>query len=944
MKGPRPVVRERVIVRARGLAAFRRALVDRALAGSFVERRRRVVILPTRASGEIFRQTLERIASSGPGQGLVLPVLATRDDLLQSLYDALHPAERFLPRLEREVIAARALREASLRHPVASPLVHARPPLVAAILDFYDELRRRLRGPRRFVRTLFRELAVERGTDRGSESLIQQTRLFGFTFLAYERGVRASGGLDEHGLRERLLAEQPRLPFDHVIIAVADHPVDPRGLWPSDFDLLGRLDHLPRLEVVVTDEAHDAGFRERLEQELPGIVEVRAPDVTSAPDLVRPDPAAETAPVFVCRDREEEVRSAARAIRRQAGDRDGHLDAPVALVFQRPLPYLYLAEHVLSDAGVPYQAFGALPLAAEPYAAVLDLVVTAVRTGRSAASVDALARSRALTFGGNAADALRALDAIGLDGSASSQIRGIAMFLRRHDSVPAGDEPWHERFHRGRRAILSALDDLADAFARADDRPRDAQALSIVIHHVLESRTFARRRADAGVHLVDAVSARFGEFDHVHVLGLVNGEWPERVRRSLFYAAPLLKALGWPQEPDQMRAEHAAFRDLLRLARRTTRLSAFQLESDALVALSPLVDLVARSAVSTVEAPPADGRPLFADEVLTQGGSVSGLDEDRAAWLALRRARPALTDRAYSGDVDRQSPRAYRVSRVDRYVDCPFKYFGETVLGLVEERPEVVGLTPIERGTLLHALFERFFRDWQRRGHGAITPENLADALEMFRAIASDALERLPAADAALERARLFGSIVGMGVAERVFELEADRGAEVRERRLETVLNGVFTFPRLHGLAERPIEIRGTADRVDVLADGSIAVVDYKLGRMPDLKSTVQIAVYAHCASRTLEAADGRPHPIRSATYLAFGDDRRLEGAIGGPGGLAGDAIAARVATFAHAVDDIESGHFPPRPRHPNDCQWCGYAGLCRKEYRSDVDDAAEAV
>ena len=46
----------------------------------------------------------------------------------------------------------------------------------------------------------------------------------------------------------------------------------------------------------------------------------------------------------------------------------------------------------------------------------------------------------------------------------------------------------------------------------------------------------------------------------------------------------------------------------------------------------------------------------------------------------------------------------YRVSRVDHYVLCPFKYFAENVLGLPEERDDLAGLTPLERGNLDEAL------------------------------------------------------------------------------------------------------------------------------------------------------------------------------------------------------------------------------------------------
>src|SRR5690348_17687065 len=50
-----------------------------------------------------------------------------------------------------------------------------------------------------------------------------------------------------------------------------------------------------------------------------------------------------------------------------------------------------------------------------------------------------------------------------------------------------------------------------------------------------------------------------------------------------------------------------------------------------------------------------------------------------------------------------------------------FKYFARTVLALDEEAAESSGLTPSERGTLLHTLFERFYAAWRDGGRGAIT-------------------------------------------------------------------------------------------------------------------------------------------------------------------------------------------------------------------------------
>ena len=55
---------------------------------------------------------------------------------------------------------------------------------------------------------------------------------------------------------------------------------------------------------------------------------------------------------------------------------------------------------------------------------------------------------------------------------------------------------------------------------------------------------------------------------------------------------------------------------------------------------------------------------------------------------------------------------------------------------------------------------------------------------------------------------------------------------------------------------------QGQAGRVDVLTDGRIRVVDYKLGRPPDPRTSIQVAVYAHCASQWLAARDGVARPV----------------------------------------------------------------------------------
>ena len=73
-------------------------------------------------------------------------------------------------------------------------------------------------------------------------------------------------------------------------------------------------------------------------------------------------------------------------------------DGAIALVHQRPLPYLYLARQVLGAYDVSWQAVDALPLAAEPWAAAVDVVLTFAASDASRAAGVALLSTPLLRF------------------------------------------------------------------------------------------------------------------------------------------------------------------------------------------------------------------------------------------------------------------------------------------------------------------------------------------------------------------------------------------------------------------------------------------------------------------------------------------------------------------------------------------------------------------
>ena len=194
--------------------------------------------------------------------------------------------------------------------------------------------------------------------------MLRQTRFLVAMFRAYEQRVSLTGRLDEHGLRALVLDRGLRRPLCQVVVTVADRAAGADGLWSGDFDLLARLPNLARIDLVATASMLDTGFRERLQDLLPGVEETRVePSAPATARLVTPtEPSGGR--YFTFRDREEELLAVIRQVKhRSTRER-------TAVVFQRPLPYLYLAPQLFASAGVPFETRDTLPLAAEPSVSV----------------------------------------------------------------------------------------------------------------------------------------------------------------------------------------------------------------------------------------------------------------------------------------------------------------------------------------------------------------------------------------------------------------------------------------------------------------------------------------------------------------------------------------------------------------------------------------------
>jgi hypothetical protein len=778
------------LVRVQDLHGFRHAIVALVDQASRSGARNPTVVVPTRGAARQLLRLLELVQASEFSAALAVSAfnrdlelldhihvertgrddddasdiaaragadIVTRDELYDGLHTRLENAPRRLTSLERDVLMQRAAREAV--HLVPGLPFRLRPGLVAEMLRFYDHLRRQFPAqpaPRaadsefqsphsgfewfqqvnRFEALMSDALGRDEDADRGARRLRDQTRFLATAFRSYEQLVRESGACDEHVLRDHLVTGTRPHPIRQVIVTVPDWIADPDGLYVADFDLLARIPGLEMLDIVATETLLRSGLHERLHNWLPGIEEISGvgPGAGEAlsvrPVIVTPVNTPSDEPWWTFRDREEELVWIARQIK---ADRRNGIDTPLerrAIVFKAPLPYLYLAAEVFPAAGIPYQTCDALPLAVEPVAAALDLVLDVVASSFARNPLVSLLRSPHLVFVHDGSEISREsisalnlalsqrqylgdldrlqeltadwnpkhLDAIpALQASlaaahelaslveshpASEQVRRLQSFWEAHlrssttedaedaeaksrsepvrgsvlrvpdARVAAVDVPFYAREQHTRAAIAHMLSELASVHAACDDPAWTIDDVAIAVRRAFEDQTFEPVVSSAGVHLVDDQSARYGAFDEVAIVGVVESDWPERPRRNIFYPSALLRALGWPSERDRRAASDARFLDLVASASKHTVVSTFTLDDDALVSRSMQLDEIPRARLSIVTRQPTGHSRVFLDEALSLDPPVLDAFQGTArAWAALRMSRSPAEAPQFHGRV-----------------------------------------------------------------------------------------------------------------------------------------------------------------------------------------------------------------------------------------------------------------------------------------------------
>jgi ATP-dependent helicase/nuclease subunit B len=262
--------------------------------------------------------------------------------------------------------------------------------------------------------------------------------------------------------------------------------------------------------------------------------------------------------------------------------------------------------------------------------------------------------------------------------------------------------------------------------------------------------------------------------------------------------------------------------------------------------------------------------------------------ERGAVWLEQAAAidftgRPKPAQRPMPSPPSTLRPRRISVTEVETLMRSPYDIYARHVLRL--NRLDPLGSEPSarDRGTMIHAVFERFVREGLSFASPGAAPIMMEMAREAFKGLETVEERR----DIWLSRFEL--------AARQFLDWERERHGHIASRAAE--IKGEWAFPHLDGFV-----LSGKADRVDLRTDGLLEILDFKTGGVPAPKDMTAF----EAPQLLLEAAMARagvfpgvaPRETGALTYIKIG--------LGPQAFVVRPFSLRKGMTLTQAVDEIE--------------------------------------
>ena len=539
--------------------------------------------------------------------------------------------------------------------------------------------------------------------------------------------------------------------------------------------------------------------------------------------------------------------------------------------------------------------------------------------------------------------------------------------------------------------VDSAINRLGDLDG-TDDDPSSA-AFRRALQLELEGAPHRHGRLGAGVLVGPAELALGVELDLAVVCGMAEGTFPARRNDDALLPDRERRVVGrdLPARGDRSGDDHRALLAVIAAAKRTVLLyprgdlrraadrwpSRWLTEQAGSPEVVPSFVAGLRRTGFPAHAHEYDARCLL-DWHYDRGRGDSGPQDDLIRLpsvrqrvelrrgIELRRARlsPRLT--RFDGNLaDGDLPEAAlphpadggqvtSASRLEAWAGCPHAYFMRYVLRVeaIDDEDDDHRISPLERGSLVHRILERWLTEAIDRSAVPAPPEPWPDRLRArLAAVGREECDRLATRGLAgrklyweYDRRQILADL------DRFVDFDDAKRAQYGSRPAAAELGfGMPDSPAGPAAIEighgRSLRVRGSIDRVDETDDGGLLVIDYKAGSTRSYEklslddptlggSRLQLVLYDLAARRLRGAADSADG--HGAYWFVSSKGRFTE--IGYPTNAARQQVLDAVGAV---VDGIGAGLFPMHPEEPGwkpwvSCRYCEPDGMGTKDQWRD--------
>ncbi len=524
--------------------------------------------------------------------------------------------------------------------------------------------------------------------------------------------------------------------------------------------------------------------------------------------------------------------------------------------------------------------------------------------------------------------------------------------------------------------LTHILEELQQATHTLNEPPVPFATFLAELTTALSSTRYGRQKLQpATIAALPVIVARAPHFDHVILLGMVEGEFPLAMTNPPLYTHRERSALaqqGITIPPPDQADERSLFYETITRARRSLTLTRTYLDErgntlPASPYLTALLDLVQPASVPLQRigagSVPTIHEAASPQEMLVaivktahdrQGAYPTAIDHDHHTTVPLlehvvracaieqdREGTSAygpfegmLHDEVLIADIKNHfgSEHRWSITQFNDYRTCPFRFAASHILRLKQRGEPEEGIESVGRGRIYHAILAKAGETW-KNAHYPFSAQQEQPIIQALHDAADDILAAAPVRygfrpgafwhwEQADIRRRLIQAVRralyegGDWTAFHVVEVEKTFGM------------GSTTTPLDIHTHDGTVQVIGRVDRIDERDDGSLALIDYKsTSTVRPLKETlsgqdVQMPIYLMAVEHIIKPGQ----QVERAGFFHLGSGKYSSPLTDDTRAQAHDAM---IESVTETVRGVHAGVFVVRPRDrcPTGCM---YTSICR--------------